>query len=207
MHGNLRALLGAVLLVVVAALAWYLWQKPLVVRNYPSAGTDIIAIGDSLVAGTGATKGQDFVSLLAARIGRPIVNLGVPGDTTESLLARLSVLDKYNPKVVVVLVGGNDYLRRTPRTQTFANLRSIVANIQERGAVVLLLGIRGGVLVDNFDQEFDALRRSMGTAYVPDVLAGLLGDSQYMADQIHPNNAGYAHIAGRVYPVLAPLLN
>jgi len=176
------------------------------VRNYPSSGTDIIAFGDSLITGVGAFPGRDFVSLLSQKIGQPIVNLGVSGDTAAGGLARLGELDAYNPKVVIVLFGGNDYLRRVPQAQTFENLTEIVESIQAKGAIVLLLGIRGGLLNDHFDTEFKKLRNTHDTAYVSDVLEGLLGKQEYMSDEIHPNDAGYARIAERVYPVLAPLL-
>src|SRR3990167_8804043 len=197
------ALFAAVL--VGLGVYWYFFGVQ-EVRNYPSSGTDIIAFGDSLIAGVGASPGRDFVSLLSQQIGQPIVNLGVSGDTTAGGLARLSELDAYNPKVVIVLFGGNDYLRRVSQEQTFDNLTEIVESIQVKGAIVLLLGIRGGLLTDYFDREFKKLRNTRDTAYVPDVLDGLLGKQEYMSDEIHPNDAGYARIAERVYPVLAPLL-
>lgn len=194
------------LAIIAAALAawWFLAPQP--VRNYPSQGTDIIALGDSLVYGTGAGKDQGFVALLAKQLGQPIINLGKPGDTTADVLARLGELDKFKPKVVLLLVGGNDYLKRVDRADTFANLGTIVANIQARGAIVLLLGVRGGVLVDNFDTGYERVRDTYQTAYVPDVLDGLLGNRELMSDQVHPNAAGYAKIAERVYPELAKLL-
>ena len=176
------------------------------VRNYPSSGADIVAFGDSLVVGVGASPGRDFVSLLSQQIGQPIVNLGVSGDTTAGGLARLSELDAYEPKVVIVLLGGNDYLQRVSQEQTFDNLTEIVESIQVKGAIVLLLGIRGGLLTDHFDTGFKKLRNTHDTAYVTDVLDGLLGKQEYMSDEVHPNDAGYARIAERVYPVLAPLL-
>ncbi len=176
------------------------------VTNYPSEGSDVIAFGDSLVVGFGATSEKDFVSLLSQKIGQPIANLGVSGDTTQKGLARLKELDAYNPKVVIVLLGGNDALQRVPPAETFANLRTIIADIQKRGAVVLLLGVRGGLVNNTFDTEFETLARETGSAYVPDVLDGLFGNRAYMADGIHPNDAGNALIAERVHKALAPLL-
>ena len=101
----------------------------------PTAGTAIIAFGDSLVAGNGTTAGGDFVSVLSQRLGVPIVNAGRPGDTTASALDRLSgdVLSR-DPRVVIVLIGGNDLLRRVPRQETFARVRTIVERIRARGA-------------------------------------------------------------------------
>ena len=184
---------------------WYFLDAG-TIRNYPSQGTDIIAFGDSLVAGVGATPGHDFVSLLSQQIGQPIVNLGVSGDTTARGLMRLAELDAYNPKVVMVLFGGNDYLQRVPQVRTFENLTESVESIQAKGALVLLLGVRGGLLNDHFDTEFKKLQKTRDTAYVSDVLDGILGKQEYMSDEIHPNGTGYARIAERVYPVLAPLL-
>lgn len=197
----------AIIVIIFVGLGgyWYFFSTR-EVRNYPSRGTDIVAFGDSLVAGVGSSPGHDFVFLLSQKIDQPIINLGVSGDTTADALARLSGLDAYRPKVVILLLGGNDYLRRIPQVQTFENLTEIVENIQARGAIVLLLGVRGGLLNDRFDTEFKKLRNTHDTAYVSDVLDGLLGKREYMSDEIHPNDAGYARIAERVYPVLAPLL-
>lgn len=190
---------------VVVAI-WLFFFRPPTITNYPSGGTDIVAFGDSLVAGVGASEGKDFVSLLSQKLGVPIINLGKSGDTTATGRARLSALDPYKPKVVLLLLGGNDYLRRMPKEETVANLSKIIEDLQRRGAVVLLLGVRGGVIQDNFSGEFSTLAKKYHTAYVPDVLSGLLGNKEYMSDQIHPNDAGYARIAERVAPVLEKLL-
>jgi len=195
---------AALAVVGVVAVVW-LWPGPRI-TNYPSGGVDIIAFGDSLVAGTGASPGHTLTDDLSRSIGRPIINLGVSGDTTESALERVSQLDVYNPKVVIVLLGGNDYLRRVPREQTFENLGRIIEHIQGLGAVVLVLGVRGGLLQDNFEGEFKSLTKKYHTGYVSDVLNGLLGNKELMYDQVHPNDAGYAIIAGRVAPALSALL-
>ena len=102
----------------VAALYW--WTASAVPRAAkPTSGRTIVAFGDSLVEGRGATPGRDFVSLLARRLNTRIVNAGRSGDTTAAALARLDsdVLSR-DPKVVIVLLGGNDYLRRVPTEQT-----------------------------------------------------------------------------------------
>jgi acyl-CoA thioesterase I len=196
----------ALVIVVVAGVWFFTKDKELAVRNYPSAGTDIIAFGDSLVYGTGASKAENnFVSLLSAKIGQPIVNLGIPGDTTATGLARVNELDKYRPKIVLLLLGGNDRLRRVPMQETKANLEQIIQSFQKRGAAVVLLGVRGNLLGDSFGGELEGLAKNNGTAYVPDVLDGLFGNREYMSDTIHPNDAGYAKIADRIYPVLLKL--
>ena len=191
-------------LLIILAIFYFSRSKP--ITNYPSQGKDIIAFGDSLVAGYGSTQGNDFVSLLSKKIGEPIINLGNSGDTTADGVARINELDKYNPKVVLLLLGGNDRLRKVPIVETHKNLAILIENIQKRGAVVLLLGVKGGLFNDVFGKEFKNLRDTYRTAFVSDVLSGLFGNDKYMSDEIHPNDIGYQMIADRIYPVLVNLI-
>jgi acyl-CoA thioesterase I len=94
-----------------------------------------------------------------------------------------------------------------PSTTTFENLAKIIEYIHAKDAVVLLLGVKGSLLGDQFAPEFETLANTYGTVYVPNVLDGLFGNQRYMADAIHPNDAGNRLIAERVYPVLRSLLN
>ncbi len=177
------------------------------IKNYPSKGQDVIAFGDSLIFGQGASSNdKNFISLLSQKIGKKIINLGVPGNTTQDALDRINELDKYNPKVVIVLLGGNDYLKKVPIETTFKNLEKIIKKVQDRGSVVLLLGVRGGLLTDKFDTEFEKISSKYHTVYVSNVLSGLITNMQYMSDAVHPNDLGYEKIADRVYPVLVKLI-
>jgi acyl-CoA thioesterase I len=176
-------------------------------RDVPHAMRDgpIIAFGDSLVYGTGSSGGG-FVKMMEKRLGRPIVNLGVPGNTTADGIKRLNAVIRQHPAVVILLLGGNDYLQQVPRDEVFANLARIIERLQADRITVLLVGVRGGLIRDNFAEYFEALADRYHTAYVPDVLEETLGVSGYMADQVHPNDAGYQVIADRVYPVLAEMV-
>ncbi len=193
---------------IVAALAllWLVfWPEPSV-TNYPSDGETIVAFGDSLVYGYGATDGNDFVSVVERSVGEPIINLGVNGDTTRDGLVRLDDALAKNPKVVILLLGGNDALQKIPEAETFANLATMIERIHASGSMVLLLGVRGGLLTDSFAHEYRMLAAEYHTAFVPDVLDGVFGRPALMADPIHPNDAGYAIIAERVAKELVPLL-
>ena len=196
-----------VVLIGVGALVvlWALWSDaPDAAR--PTSGQGIVVFGDSLVAGRGARAGEDFVSELSRRLGTTIVNAGQSGDTTGAALARLErdVL-ALNPRIVVVLLGGNDYLRRVPIEQTFSNLDSIVAQIRERGAAVVLVGVAVGLMSDPYDEEYEAVAERRSAGLVPDILGGIIGHSSLMSDSIHPNARGYAMIADRLEPILRDL--
>ena len=194
-----------VALVTVAAIAYLRSGPPRAAR--PTAGQNLIAFGDSLVSGRGTSAGRDFVSVLATRLGEPVINAGRNGDTTETALARLDrdVLSR-NPKVVLVLLGGNDFLRRVPRHTTFANLATIVDRIRQRGSAVVVVGVSGGILADSDSDDYEAVARAASAGFVGDILSGIMGRSELMADAIHPNDHGHAIMADRLEPVLRELL-
>jgi len=177
------------------------------IKNYPSSGANIIAFGDSLVQGVGSTDGNDFVSLLSNQLGVPIENLGRGGDMTSTALTRLDDVLKRDPKIVLVLLGGNDYIRRISKEETFSNLGKMIEAIQNKGSVVILLGVRGGILRDNYEKDYRELSKEYQTAYVPNVLDDVIGKAGLMSDTIHPNNEGYKVIADRIYPVIRDLIN
>ena len=102
----------------------------------------------------------------------------------------------------MLLLGGNDFLKRVPKHEMLSNLEQIITAIQNKGAVVILLGVRGGLITDSYESDLRSLAEKTGSAYVPNVLKGLIGNPKYMDDSIHPNNAGYAIIADHIYPLL-----
>ena len=199
MNNRSLILFGIILLLFLALFAFGPRRN---ITNYPSNGTDIIAYGDSLIEGVGSTAGGGFVSILSNKIGRPIINLGHKGDTTYEGLERIRVVDNYNPKVVILLLGGNDYLKKISKDETEINLAKLIKSFQSKGAIVVLLGVRGGLIQDNFKSMYKRLSKQYGTAYVDDVLSGLIWNTNYMSDAVHPNDAGYALIAQKVYPIL-----
>jgi acyl-CoA thioesterase I len=171
------------------------------ITNARPSGTNVIAFGDSLTEGYRLEKGEGWPEQLAAIVGRPILNRGVSGNTTGDALARLErdVLAE-DPRIVLVCLGGNDMLRRMPADEQFANLRAIVRAIQEKGALVVLIGTEGFKLLTQVDygDRYEALARETGAVYVPDLMDGVLGDPALMLDRIHPNQRGYEKIARRI---------
>ena len=187
---------------------WLFWPSSLrKVRNLDSRGTALIAFGDSLTAGYGAGPGDDYPTRLAALTHQPIVNAGVSGDTTESALARIDddVLAR-DPRIVIVGLGGNDFLRRVDLGVTEANLRTIVRKIQARGAMVVLLGFRFPNIGPSYEEMYKRVAKDEGCLLVPDLLAGILRDPSLKSDEIHPNARGYALMAERVAGPLEKLL-
>lgn len=177
------------------------------VANRDSRGTAIICFGDSLTAGAGASQGHDYPRLLAEALGMPVINAGVGGETTRDALRRLEtdVLAK-DPRLVIVEFGANDFLQQLPWEETFANLEMIVRRIQERGAMVVLVGVQPGLLGDAARSEYRKVARARRAGFVPNILEGILTNPTLKSDQLHPNDAGYEKIAQRILKVVKPLL-
>lgn len=192
---------------VVALIAvWLLWPSHHV-ANRQSHGKNVIAFGDSLTAGYGAPAGDDYPSKLSALAGTPIINAGVSGDTTESALDRIdsAVLDR-DPRIVIVGLGGNDFLSNVPIGTTENNLRAIVRRIEGAGAMVILLGFRFPTLGPSYEKMYARVAKEEQCLLVPDMLDGIMSDPSLKSDEIHPNAKGYAIMAERVDGPLKQLL-
>ena len=105
------------------------------------AGDAILAVGDSLTAGFGAPKGVDYPAQLAQILGHKVINGGVSGDTSAQALARLPDLLVQKPKLVVVSIGGNDFLQRQPESGTRENIRKIAGMIRAADVAAVLVAI------------------------------------------------------------------
>jgi lysophospholipase L1-like esterase len=108
--------------------------------------------------------------------------------------------------LVIVLLGGNDFLRQAPRQETRKNLEEIVRRIQAEGAMAAIAGMRLGLFSDEFGSIFEETADKFGAFYIPEVTKGILNDSSLRSDPIHPNSAGYRLIAERVADKIMPLL-
>jgi acyl-CoA thioesterase-1 len=199
--------LAAVALAVVVAIVVIWRMRPAPVANLNSRGTAIIAFGDSLTAGYGAKEGEDFPSRLSQSIGTPVINAGVSGDTTESAIARLNddVLAR-NPRIVLIGLGGNDFLRRAPIEETEKNLRTIIRQIHSSGAAVILLGYRFPSLQANYEKMYARVAKDEECLLIPDLLDGILANNSLKSDEIHPNGAGYQLMADRIAGPLRKLI-
>lgn len=166
------------------------------------AGSVVLALGDSLTFGTGASQETSYPSVLARLTGWNVVNAGVPGDTAAGALARLpELLQQHQPRLVIVSIGGNDFLRRMPPAETRANVRGICQLAAAAGAQVLLVAIPEL-------SAFAAAARSLGDHPLYEELAAdlkvplhergwarVLSEDAMRSDAVHANARGYEAFA------------
>ncbi len=192
-------------------------EAPTEVAPETEARVRIVFLGDSLTAGYSLAKEQAFPFLLgqaleSAGLVVQVTNAGVSGDTSAGGLRRLSWLLKQNPALVVLELGANDGLRGLPVEETEANLRKIIAEVQEAGARVLLLGMRippsyGPEYSEAFASLYPRLAEELALPLVPFLLEGVAAQPELnLPDGLHPNPQGHAILTENLLPYLEPLI-
>jgi acyl-CoA thioesterase-1 len=185
-----------VLLLLVLALA-ACGERPKLAR-LPSDAV-VLAFGDSLTYGTGAAEDESYPAQLERLIGRRVVRAAVPGEVTAQALERLpQTLDEHSPRLMLLCIGGNDFLRRLGMPQAEANVRAMVKLARSRGVDVLLIGTPEPGLRPAPPAFFAAIAEEYRLPYEEAAMAEVLKDSALKSDPIHPNARGYRIIAERL---------
>lgn len=178
----------------------------------PSDGK-VLAIGDSITRGYGAEgRGypeqlQDLLQASPGRSGVQVVNMGVDGERSEGLLARIDAAIAANaPSVVLITTGGNDLLRRVNGDEVRANLSTIVERVRLAGAWPVVFAVPKPSLSAAVgfasDHELYQSLADGGTRVIPEVVGEVLSDDALRSDAIHPNASGYARMARAAFDAL-----
>ncbi len=192
---RLRLLATAALLLVLAAGCGDSQRK---VSRLPSDAV-VLAFGDSLTYGTGAQAQESYPAQLEKLIGRTVVRAGVPGEVTAQALDRLpAALDEHAPRLLLLCIGGNDFLRRLGHPQAEENVRSMVKLARSRGVEVMLIATPEPGLRVVPPAFYAAIAKEFGLLYEEDVIGEVLTTSGLKADTVHPNAKGYRVIAERL---------
>lgn len=175
-------------------------------------GQTVLAFGDSVTFGTGAGPGEDWPSQLAGRTGWSVHNAGIPGDTAEAGQERIAALiEELRPALVIVEIGGNDFLRRRPQKAVKEAVRRILQRARQGGAQVVLvavpeLSLLGAVTRRPADAPlYGELGEEEQVPVIGAVFAGILAHPEWCADQIHPNARGYGEMAAGIHARLQEL--
>lgn len=158
----------------------------------------VLALGDSITQGTGAEPAAAYPAQLAALTGWRVVNGGVPGDTAAQALERLpALLAEHQPALVIVSLGGNDFLRRIAAADTEAALRRALTLVREAGAQGVLVAVPqpsiaaaiGAGLSDH--PLYERLAEELSVPLHASGWSRVLGDEYLKSDPIHANAEGY----------------
>jgi acyl-CoA hydrolase len=189
------------LLAAASALLPACSRKPIRAQPVPTGAT-VLALGDSLTFGTGAPPEAAYPQVLAGLTGWQVVNAGVPGHTSAQALERVgALLDEHQPALVLLGIGGNDFLRRLDDAATRDHIQRTVQAVQARGAQLLLIGVPQPTIAARVTGQlndhplYGELAESMRVPLHRQGWAEVLADERLRADAIHANAAGYEQFA------------
>jgi acyl-CoA thioesterase-1 len=178
----------------------------------------IVVIGDSLSAGYGLNGAPSWVDILEDQIEQgayeyAVVNASICGDTSSSGLSRLPrLLDRHDPAIVIIELGGNDGLRGLPPGLLRENLAQMIELVIASGARPLLTGIQmppshGPAYAELFAGVYTELAERFEIAFVGFLMEGVaLDPARMQADRVHPNAAGQQPMFENVWAVLEAML-
>ncbi len=174
----------------------------------------LICFGDSMTS-LGVFGG--YPRNLQGLISIPVVNLGVSGISAKQTAGEhLLELARLNPQVVVIELGGHDFLNGYSRASTKAYLKEIIETVRQNDAEVVLVEVPRAFISDPYwglereiarqeDVELvsDTAMRWIflrSTAFPPGTWLG----EPYLTDEtgIHPNERGKEILAESVAAAL-----
>jgi lysophospholipase L1-like esterase len=163
----------------------------------------IVVLGDSLSV-------HGWPRDLAKLVSVPVIDRSEGGINTIEGLARLPEVLSLHPQLVVVELGGHDYLEGRSRSSTEENLDRIIREVRGAGAEVLVFEIPRGFIYDPFRclerdlarrRDFELLTDGAIRELVlfsPFTPLGSLTGRKLSDDGLHPNEAGHRFLAERV---------
>ncbi len=179
---------------------------------------NILILGDSISAAYGIPVEKGWVSLLEQRLVRQdydykVVNASITGETTLGGKMRLSeLLDKYQPQLVVIELGGNDGLRGFSLKEIESNFVEIVEMVKQSGSKTLLVPMKmppnyGAAYNKRFSSIYEDVSKAMDVAISTFIFQDIAEDPDLMqADGIHPVESAQPIMLDNVWPSLQNLL-
>jgi hypothetical protein len=173
----------------------------------PPTGPTVSMLGDSITYGSTAFgTPADWTTIL----GIIAYNDGVNSSTSTAALARLSTVQANNPKIMITMLGVNDY--SLPVTTTVSNIQAIVQSNRTKGILTFVQPIlpvgscysgpatNADITARNTAVHAMVLTEPMAM-WVPAVT---MAPGDYLGDCIHPTAVFYTN---KWAPNIAPYVN
>ncbi len=185
------------------------------------------AFGDSITQGVADDNGvptltegypAPLATYIADFLNRKLIsmtNAGMGGETTTEGLGRLAGLNATSPKLYTfIMEGANDASVLVDENTVETNLRAMIRNTIAAGGLPIIstvtprtnAGFLGGInpRITGYNDLIAPLAEQEGALLVDQYWA-FFKQNQLYSDRIHPNPAGYAHMAATWFRGLQPL--
>lgn len=176
-------------------------------QQYLPIDSKVVALGDSLTYGYGASPESTYPAVLASLTGWHVVNAGVNGNTSAEVLARTDQVISQDPDLVLLGVGGNDVLRRIQSGTTTTNITETISQLKAANIPVVLIAqphFSASALFGRASDNpiYEDIASSEDVPLYTSGWSKVLSDDTLKSDQIHANDAGYRNFAEGLYDYL-----
>ncbi len=186
------------------------------VLSFPARaeGYKVLVMGDSISAAYGISESDGWVALAENQLKKEgfdvdFTNASISGDTTGGGLRRLQgALDRFDPDLLIIELGGNDGLRGYPTNALQKNLEDMATMAHNHGAQVLIQGMMipsnyGAAYLRLFAKAFSAAAENSGSLFLPFLLEPIAEDRGYFQpDGIHPTAAAQPLLMLHTLPLI-----
>ncbi len=181
-------------------------------------GQNILVIGDSISAAYGLDEADGWVQLTEDSLREEgydvtITNASISGDTTGGGLRRLpDALDRFDPDLLIIELGGNDGLRGYPTKVMQQNLENMATLASNHGALVLIQGMMipsnyGPAYLKLYSKAFADAAENSGSLFLPFLLEPIAEDRSYFqSDGIHPSADAQPLLVEHTLPMIKTAL-
>jgi len=206
------------LLVRLMTIPVILWLTVASVHADDQSQDTVLVLGDSISAAYGLSIEEGWVAQLQTTLDEnelalKVINASVTGDTTANGLGRLkSLLTEYEPRMLIIELGGNDGLRGLSVKNLKANLISMAELANDYGAIPVVVSVQlpgnyGKAYNELFANAFITAAEDTNAALVPSMFAGMDASAEwFQTDGIHPSAKAQPLMLANVWKVIEPLL-
>lgn len=167
-------------------------------HNISYSNPKILTFGDSLTYGTGSTNGLNYPYFLSKKTGFEVISDAIPGATAIGSLDRFkNSISKHKPDIVIILIGGNDFLRQNNLKMTEASISDMVEFSLNNNVEVFLISVPNGVFQKKHPM-YDRIAKYFNVKTDNGILYSLLMNPSLKSDPIHLNNQGYEQLAEKI---------
>ncbi len=178
----------------------------------------ILVLGDGFSDEHELEEGSGWVSLLGERLKQhnlsyQIVNASMFGETTSGGVSRLpELLKTYAPEIIVIELGFNDVMRKTPLSLIGTNIRTMIRYSFLADCKVLVLGMRlpdeyGELYARQYTRLHEQITNETNTKLVPYFLSGMHKHNIKDFESIYSSTHAQFIILDNVWAHLFPLLS
>lgn len=191
----------------------------LILQSGSAAAYTILVVGDSISAAYGIQEEEGWVHLAQQTMQHSdeeiqFINASISGDTTAGGVRRLpAALERFNPDLLVIELGGNDGLRGYSTKKLQENLETMVVLAKEADAMVLIAGMRipsnyGAAYTEQFFNSFKLAAENTDAGYLPFILEPIAMERKYFQrDGVHPTADAQPLMAEHMVAAISQLMN